>query len=448
MTTNSDSSDTIRERARARHGRARAPVLLLSSFISKSARVVSLKDPVTIGRGRMAAGAVRSQDREVILQVDRTLSRPHLRIAPSATGRWQVEDLGSTNGTFVDGRRVKKPAPLADGSIVLFGCHAGVFRHVSPDELAAIEAEAAHPFGPVATMSPALAVTVSALRRLARGGRNLLLVGETGVGKEIYARAVHQASGRRGDFVPINCGALPAELAESELFGFARGAHSTATRAKPGLVELAHKGTLLLDEIGEMEPRLQAKLLRFLEDGRVMPLGSTRVRTADVAVIAATSQAPESLRADLVGRLGAEPIVIPPLRDRAEDIGALAAHFGAGAAAAMEAAAFRGLCMHAWPRNVRELREAVGSALALADGRKIRVDDLPGALRGALKTGPRIAAPSRQKWRRGPDRAELEELLRDHRGNVSAVARALGRNGTVVWRWIKEQQLEAERYRE
>ena len=206
----------------------------------------------------------------------------------------------------MDGRRVKKATPLSEGSIVQFGNHVGVFRRVSGKELAAVEQETAEPLGPVATLSPVLAVTATGLRRLASTDASLLFVGETGVGKEIYARAVHAASGRSGSFVAINCAALPAELVESELFGYARGAHSTATAAKPGLVELADGGTLLLDEIGEMTPRLQAKLFRFLQDRQVLPLGSTRTRRVDVRVVAATSNASAS-RALRPGRAGWAP---------------------------------------------------------------------------------------------------------------------------------------------
>ncbi len=450
MSRNQDDTTTASEVSSGRRGRATTPVFLLGSFISKSSRVVSLERPVTIGRGGATGEAAREQGAEVILQADRTLSRAHLRLARSSGG-WTVEDLGSRNGTFVDGRRVEKPTPLVEGNIVLFGSHAGVFRFVSYDELAAIEADVAKPFGPVATLSPSLAVILSVLRRLGRGGHNLLLVGETGVGKEVYARAMHAASGRKGDFIAINCGALPAHLAESELFGYVRGAHSTATRAKLGLVELADKGTLLLDEIGMMEPRLQVKLFRFLQDGQVQALGSTRTRLVDAAIVAATSEMSASVRADLIGRLGAEPIVIPPLRDRAEDIGAFTAHFagpafaGADAADLMEPAAFRALCLHAWPRNVRELGDVVARALALRDGGKIRVQDLPGAVREVLATGPRISAA--RKWRAGPTRGELEKLLRAHRGNVSAVAKVLDRQWTVVQRWLRQHDLDADRYR-
>jgi len=445
MDTKNDDSTTIREVSAARGGRAATPVLLIGSFLSESARVVNLDRPVTIGRGRSSDAGVRNQDAEVIVHADRTLSRPHLRIARSSSG-WTVEDLGSKNGTFVDGRRITKPTAASPGSVVMFGSHAGVFRRVSEGELAAIEAEAADPLGPVATMSPALAVTASILRRLARVREaHLLLVGETGVGKEVYARAVHAASGRTGELVAINCAALPAELAESELFGYTRGAHSMAARAKPGLVEMADNGTLLLDEIGEMEPGLQAKLFRFLQDGKVQALGSTQARPVDVRVIAATSQVSASVRADLVGRLGAEPIVISPLAERVEDIGALVSHFAGPAFPGMEPAAFRALCSYHWPRNVRELSEVVKLALALADGRPIRVGDLPGGVRAALETGPRIGAA--RKYRAGPTRVQLERLLRDNRGNVAAVAKALDRQWAVVQRWLRRHDLHADQYR-
>jgi transcriptional regulator with PAS, ATPase and Fis domain len=444
MSTNDDHSTTIRETAPLRHARAKTPVLLVGSFVSQTSRVVSVGRGVTIGRGRTPDAGAASQDTDVILHSDGALSRPHLRIAADREG-WAVEDLASTNGTFVDGRRVRKPTPLSDGSIVQFGNHAGVFRRLSSAELAAVAQEAAEPLGPVATLSPVLAVTAVALRRLATTDASLLFVGETGVGKEITARAVHAASGRSGPFVAINCAALPAELVESELFGYARGAHSTATAAKPGLVELADRGTLLLDEIGEMPPRLQVKLFRVLQDRQVLPLGSTRTRRVDVRVVAATSSASASVRSDLVGRLGAEPIVIPPLRERIEDVGALVAHLGGAAFAGMEPAAFRALCLHDWPRNVRELEDVVKRAVTLAGGKKIRLDDLSASVRGALETGPRIR--DTRKYRAAPSRGELERLLRENRGNVAAVAKTLDRQWNVVQRWLRRHEIEPERFR-
>ena len=250
---------------------------------------------------------------------------------------------------------------------------------VSPIELEAIKAELVAPLGPVATASPALAVACDRLRRLAASEGELFIVGETGVGKEVYARAVHEASGRKGRFVAINCAAIPRELVESELFGYRAGAHSTAHQAKAGLIEEAEGGTLFLDEIGEMTPEAQIKMLRFLQDRELTPLGSTRPRQMDVRIIAATNrtvagrgQGPAGLRDDIVARLGAAPIHLPPLRNRIEDLGALAATLPGGRRARraprFEQPAFRALTLHAWPLNVRELEKIVTTAAVLTGG--------------------------------------------------------------------------------
>jgi transcriptional regulator with PAS, ATPase and Fis domain len=444
MSTERDDTTTLQEMSAPRGGRSQTPVLLIGSCVPRTARVVRVDRTVTIGRGRRSDASVPDRDGDVILHSDALLSREHLRVAKASRG-WQVEDLESKNGTYVDGRQVEKPTPLSDGSIVCFGGHAGVFRSVSKDELEAIDQEVAKPFGPVATLSPALAVTLAGLRKLARIDTHLLFVGETGVGKEVYARAVHAASGRTGEFIAVNCAALPSELVESELFGYARGAHSTATQAKQGLVELADKGTLLLDEIGDMPPRVQAKLFRFLQDGQVLPLGSTRARRVDVRVVAATSEISFKVRADLVGRLGAAQIPIPPLRERVADVGALVGRFGGATFPGIEPAAFRALCLYQWPRNVRELEEVVRRAVALADGGKIRPVDLPEEVRASLEAGPRIS--DSRKYRAAPSRAELERLLGENRGNIAAVAKALGRHWNVVQRWLRHFGVDADRYR-
>ena len=203
----------------------------------------------------------------------------------------------------------------------------------------------------MATASPSLAVACDRLRRLAASEGELFIVGETGVGKEVYARAVHEASKRKGKFVAINCAAIPRELVESELFGYRAGAHSTAHQAKAGLIEEAEGGTLFLDEIGEMTPEAQIKILRFLQDRELTPLGSTRPRRMDVRIIAATNRTvvgpgKSGLRDDIVARLGAAPIHLPPLRNRIEDLGALIGHFLAGVPAQgprFEQPAFRAL---------------------------------------------------------------------------------------------------------
>src|SRR3954466_12449805 len=300
---------------------------------------------------------------------DGLISSQHARLTRGAGG-FDLEELGSKDGTWIDNQRLEGKegkVRLRDGALLFFGNHVAIFRMVSQIELEAIKAELVAPFGPVATASPALAVACDRLRRLAASDGELLILGETGAGKEVYARAVHLASGRKGRFVAINCGAIPRELVESELFGYRQGAHSTAHQAKPGLIEEAEGGTLFLDEIGEMTGEAQIKLLRFLQDRELTPLGSTRPRRIDVRVVAATNctalsgKTPTGLRDDIIGRLGAAPLHLPPLRSRIEDLGALTAHFLRNAAAKeIEQPAFRALALYDWPLNVRELEKIVG----------------------------------------------------------------------------------------
>ena len=380
---------------------------------------------------------------------DPRLSRAHLRVRRRGD-RFEVVDEGSLNGTFLDGRRLDRPMRLDDGSILCFGRHAAVFRLTSRGELAAIEDEARAPFGPVPTISPSLATSLFLLRRLARTDAEVLLLGETGVGKEVYARAVHRASGRRGRFIALNCAAIPGPLAESELFGYARGAHSTATEAKPGLIVAADGGTLFLDELADASPRLQAKLLRFLQDREVRPVGATAGRPVDVKVVAATHAieiqgdrraSSRRLREDLVARFGAEPVTIPPLRHRMEDLAALVAHFAGSRAISFEPEAHRALYCYGWPRNVRELEKVIQRATTLAADGRICLDHLPAAARKAAGDGPPIEAVSRRQ-RGAPPPEVLKDLLVEHDGNLAAVARALDRQWTVVKRWVKKHDLE------
>jgi transcriptional regulator with PAS, ATPase and Fis domain len=404
---------------------------------------------VTIGRaaGDDAVTASDAPDGSTLLP-DGLLSRQHLRIARTERG-YEAADLESRNGTFLDGRRLERPTRLSDGCILLFGGHVGVFRLVSDAELLALQVEAESPFGPVATFSPALALTYARLRKLARTETELLLAGETGVGKEICARAIHAASCRKGPFVALNCASLPASLVESELFGYVAGAHSTATKPKAGLVEAAAHGTLLLDEIGDMAPELQAKIFRFLQDRSYLPLGATKLRRADVRVLAATTRigpGGSGLRPDLVARLGAEPILIPPLRRRAEEIAPLVAHFRTPAVRKLEPAALRALALYAWPLNIRELEKTLANAVALASDGEITLENLPSAVRGALKRGAPVEVRRREP-RSAPDRHELEQLLKQHEGNVAGVARALDRKWNVVWRWIVKHKLRPDRSR-
>jgi transcriptional regulator with PAS, ATPase and Fis domain len=441
----------------------------------EGARVVRLGGAFEIGRGDPALSSERWR------LADDTVSRRHARIVAEG-GRWTLADLGSHNGTLVDRALVKGAgAPLGDGAVVVVGAQVAVFRLVSQDQLAALEAEQDRPLGPLGTASPALALTVRRLRALADCDRPLLISGETGTGKEVYARAVHALSGRRGPFLAVNCAAFQRELLESELFGYRRGSHSQATEDSPGIVAAAEGGTLLLDEIGEMPPELQAKLLRFLQDKTFFGVGWLRPRRADVRILGATQSPQDSLRPDVLGRFGAEPFLLPPLRRRIEDVGVLAHHFLAAAAGAragvparFERRAFLALCHHAWARNVRELEAAVGDAALVAAQRgdeAITLRDLPEHVRqsrlgdtgsddgapdpeGSAPTPAGLRTPAkspgtnaRRKPRPPPTRAELERLLRDHRGDIPALARALDRHREQVWRWCKSFGLDPREFR-
>ena len=437
-----NATETEPEESPSGKSQRRHAVLLLSAFGDRRELRLPPEGAVTIGRGSATSGPLFFDDR--------LLSREHLRIARTARG-YEIEDLGSRNGTFLDGPRLERPTRLSDGALVLFGNHVGVFRWASDAELAALQQDAAAPFGPLPTFSPALALTYARLRKLARTEAELLLVGETGVGKEVCARGIHRASGRKGRFVAINCAALPAALVESELFGYLAGAHPTAKGAKPGLVEAAEGGTLLLDEIGDLIPELQARIFRFVQDRTFSPLGSTKLRKADVRVIAATARQAIGLGAgplhgDLVARLGADPIAISPLRKRTEEILSLVAHFGAGTIREIEPAAVRALCLYGWPLNVRELEKTIANVLALTVGVRLRLEHLPTVIRGALQRGAPIEA-GRRDPRPAPDSAELEQLLKQHDGNVASVARALDRKWNVVWRWVVKYKLRPEKFR-
>jgi transcriptional regulator with PAS, ATPase and Fis domain len=342
----------------------------------------------------------------------------------------------------VDGEAVESTMRLRDGAVIFVGSHVMVFRVASETQLAAITEEIAQSLGPVPTVNPAFAVICRRIRKLAEAGQEFLLTGETGAGKEIYANAIHRASGRTGPFVAVNCAALPRELVESELFGYARGAHSQAAMAKPGIIEQAEGGTLFLDEVGEMAPELQTKLLRFTQDRMLSPIGGVRARHIDTHIIAATSRATgltdsgkAGLREDLAARLGAEAIRIPPLRDRVEDLGALASHLMGEKEKPFDLSAFQSMCLYGWPGNVRELAKTVASAEALSRGaERIGFDHLPTAI-GAV---PRLrSSPGRRKYRKPPSAEELESLMKRFQGNMMRVARELDRKPALVYRWAR-----------
>ena len=270
--------------------------------------------------------------------------------------------------------------------------------------------------------------TVETARRVAVADSSVLLLGETGVGKERLASMIHAASPRAaGPFVAVNCAAIPSELFESELFGHERGAFTGASRARRGQFELAHEGTLFLDEVGEVPLSLQAKLLRALQEHRIRPIGSDKLVDIDVRVIAATNRdLPREMEAgafrrDLYYRLSVVELTVPALRDRPQDIPAIAAAFLERFAAQLarpitgfEPAAERALVAYAWPGNVRELINVVERAVLLCETRRIRLSDMPAAIAIAADeqggAGPFALAAGRAEG--GPHRTSDDALVR------------------------------------
>ncbi|MES1205125.1 MAG: sigma 54-interacting transcriptional regulator [Pseudomonadota bacterium] len=414
-----------------------------------------------IGR-RPPPGRVRT----VVTLADRSVSSYHAQITQQSDG-FIIEDKGSTNGTLVDGRPISAPTALREGAVLFLGSQVLVFRTMTNAEINAIEADIADSFAPVATMCPNLATICAKLRLLAPSPNELFLLGETGVGKEVFASAIHVTSGRRGRMLAINCAALPRELVESELFGYERGAHSTAKERKAGLIEAADGGTLFLDELAEMPIDVQSKLLRFLQDRKYMAIGSTRLETANVRIIAASSRVAGSsgapaIQAALLGRLGAQPIQLPPLRERPEDLGRLVAYFlgAVGCDRPLETEALQALFLYSWPHNIRELQKVITEAELLSRGvPAIGLEHLPASLVDALDgpaserttggSGPiarHTGAPPRIR-RPVPSADELRALMQRFRGNVAHVATHLDRQWAVISRTLRRYGIDPAEFR-
>jgi len=326
--------------------------------------------------------------------------------------------------------------------------------------------------------SPRMQRIFRLVQKVAPTDSTVLIVGESGTGKELVARSLHLQSRRaNGPFVPVNVGAIPDTLIESELFGVARGAYTGASADRVGLVEEADRGTLFLDEIGDMPLATQVKLLRTLENSEVRRLGDNTTRVVDVRVIAATHRdlpaevAAGRFRQDLYYRLNVVEIDLPPLRERPEDIGLLAAYFlertsrragRDGLEFSPEAAAL--LQRYEYPGNVRELENALEHAVAVAEGRRILPADLPAAVRAPRLLAPTIEAgrapgertrrrsqdeqpfrpePERESWSLAEvEREHIVRVLERHRGNATAAARQLGISRTTLWRKMREYGLD------
>jgi transcriptional regulator of acetoin/glycerol metabolism len=410
---------------------------------------------VVLGRG-----GERTSDRtstELHIRVpDKWMSGKHARIEPSF-GRWVLVDTESKNGSIVDGHTTKR-AVLTDGSIIELGHTVFLFFERMPVEhdLPAIsELGIAEGIPGLATLDPTWATELARIKQIASSEIPMLVEGESGTGKEVIARAIHGLSGRGGAFVPVNCGALPENLVESELFGYKKGAFSGAQADHPGLVRAADGGTLFLDEIGDLPSSSQAALLRVLQEREVMPVGGTRPVAIDLRVVAATHRdldqmvAEQTFRHDLFARLAGFRVQVPPLDDRRADLGlllgALYARLFPADHPGFEIEAARLLLRYPWPLNVRELEQALATAQVLAGTGPVRAEHLPDTVRSGRPPGaPRPVVLSEIDQR---VRDQVVAALREHQGNVSAVARALDKDRKQIQRWIKRFGLDPSSYR-
>jgi len=418
---------------------------------------------VVIARGGALAVEPRAGDGEIWLRIpDARVSERHAVIDRQGA-ELRFEDLDSLNGSFVAGAAIRT-ATLADAQTVVVGRTVLLFRRRVPGAPGAPGGAAGESFQPAGapelrTLSPETARVHDTLARAAASTVPVLLRGETGTGKEVAARALHRLSGRSGRFVAVNCGALPENLIESELFGHRRGAFSGAAQDRPGVIAAADGGTLLLDEIGELPAAAQVKLLRAVQEREVVPLGAAHGEAVrvDFRLVCATHADLDGLvargrfRADLLARVRGLDLELPPLRSRRVDLGILVAallarHAGADAASyRFDRRCVEALVSHDYPLNIRELEQALLALLALAGPERLfRREALAETGLGRSAAAGAGAAASRD-----PDRvrAELLDQLARHQGNISAVARAMRRTRMQVHRWLKRWSIDSDRFR-
>jgi DNA-binding NtrC family response regulator len=415
--------------------------------------VVLGADPVVVG----------SDPGSTLVISDPHVSRRHVEIARTAEGI-VLRDLGSKNGTFV-GRLAVKEVTLTSGAEIRIGTSTLRFEMggeegrlarlarapLRPEELAEIPGSFGPALGGSATMRRLFALLV----RLAPTDLTVTLTGETGTGKDVLARAIHQASPRaQQPFVVFDCGAVAPSLIESELFGHEKGAFTGAVGDRRGAFERAHKGTLFLDEIGELSLDLQPKLLRALEHRSVRRVGGAEDRAVDVRIVAATNRDLEeqvrkrAFREDLFFRLMAATLHVPPLRERKEDLPQLVARFLEDTRKPLAAApeTLEQLAAYDWPGNVRELKNVVTSAAALADGPTLEPRHLvvfrpqkraPTGVPATLGTSLPMAGQTLEQL----EKAAIEHALQQYDGNRTKAAKALGIAASTLYEKLKRYEL-------
>ena len=408
----------------------------------RTMRIPSVDIVVVDGPGRGARVSVRSGAATIgtaegsdLRLADPTVSRFHceIRVRGDAIA---LRDRGSTNGTYAGGVRVRD-ADVPAGTLLRVGNT--VVRIDVGAEPAFVELSSRTSFGELVGAGAEMRRVYAILERVAQNDVTLLIEGETGTGKDVVARSLHAASRRaKGPYVPIDCGAIPENLIESELFGHVRGAFSGATSDRKGVFEEADGGTLFLDEIGEMPTSLQPKLLRAIETRTIRRVGASVARPVDVRIVAATNRDlarcvnAGTFREDLYFRLAVVEVTLPPLRSRPEDVPALAQHFFdrlSPESGALPESFLRTLCARSWPGNVRELRNFIERSVSLGFVAPVRAPE-PSSPRPA----PRVDVvplhlplkDARQAWTESFEEIYLRAMLEKTGGNVTRAAELAG----------------------
>ena len=412
---------------------------------------------VVSDKERLRVGAHSSND--LVLVEDRTASRHHFEIQYTERG-YLVIDLNSTNGTWLDGRRIER-AYLSQGSQVRAGQTTLTFAPI--DEEVTVEPDRDGELCGMVGSSVKMRQIFGLIKKIAPMDVSVSIQGETGTGKELVARAIHELSGRkRGPMVVLDCGAIPPNLIESELFGHEKGAFTGAVAARPGAFERAHGGTIFLDELGELRTDLQPKLLRVLENREVRRVGGNEVQEVDVRVIAATNRdlvkeiQTGGFREDLYFRLSVINIQLPPLRQRREDV----PHILRRALADPELLQKHGrkrfsqdalnmLMAYTWPGNVRELINVLSHVLTFSEGEEVLVGHLPARVQGQQKESPvpfnehLSFKDAKEQLLESFEREYIGSVLKRCEGNISRAARESGLHRKSIERLVKKYQLDA-----
>lgn len=378
---------------------------------------------------------------------DAAVSRIHAELKMRPDGLW-IEDVGSRNGTFINGLKITNARAPQSGQVTLGGVVITVTYDTPPQAVAQWPHER---FGPLLGRSAIMRTLFHTLSRFAAKDATVLIQGETGTGKEMVARAIHEASPRAGNkFVVFDCGRATESLNEDALFGHNRGAFTGAAAPQAGAIEEADGGTVFLDEIGELSPSLQTQLLRAVDGRMVRRIGSTEYKYVNVRFLAATHRNLRRMvndgafREDLYFRLAVLPVMIPPLRERPEDIPLLLQHLlGSHDGAALPPAELRLVMARPWLGNVRELRNFAERVQVLGDVAQALELTGPDEWRGLLPpvSIDRPYKEIRDEWLAYIEREYLRQMLAKHGGNVTATATAAGLDRSHVHELLRKHKL-------